>query len=458
MNQRAKVVRDAWLLNQMPLNRQSFEKDKDTLKLKVLNITSSCLNFLLPLLVFLSPSQFGYHFWPDNSLIFGIRIDYLSPTIFVSDLIIFLILIGVVIQLIFGGRRKQLSQLKKTISWKRSLPLACLLLINIFFSISFVNSIFFILKLLELLFLGIYLTFFNTLEEKKWFYYPLALSVICFGLIGFGQFCKGGTIGGLFYYLGERSFSRSSSGVSLVNLFGQDYLRAYSTFSHPNSFAGFFGLTAIIFLITKQLSSRVKTRVVVATLFFLVFTFSRLASGALILVLVLYSLLNKNKNLLIKVTKGLLVSAFIVSLLSLLVLKNINSLDTFSQSVGYRLFSVQVSGEIFKKYSWVGVGLNNFIPAMVDVSKGNSNVWFLQPVHNIYLLLLSETGLVGFLVGYFLLSQLINELVKSSKTEYLFPLMFILLTDLLDHYWLTLNQNRLLLTFFLAAILKPKRV
>jgi len=34
------------------------------------------------LLVFLLPVQFGRHFWPEWSYVMGLRIDYLSPTIY----------------------------------------------------------------------------------------------------------------------------------------------------------------------------------------------------------------------------------------------------------------------------------------------------------------------------------------------------------------------------------------
>src|SRR3990167_9278499 len=42
---------------------------------------------LIVLIVLLSPSQLGFHFWPRWSLVNGIKIDYLSPTIYLTDLI-----------------------------------------------------------------------------------------------------------------------------------------------------------------------------------------------------------------------------------------------------------------------------------------------------------------------------------------------------------------------------------
>ena len=47
--------------------------------------------FFSLLLVFL-PTQLGYHFWPDWATVLGRRIDYLSPTIYFTDVLIFCVL------------------------------------------------------------------------------------------------------------------------------------------------------------------------------------------------------------------------------------------------------------------------------------------------------------------------------------------------------------------------------
>src|SRR5687767_12118252 len=39
------------------------------------------------------PTQLGIHFWPDFSSIFGIRVDYLSPTIYLTDLLVFFLIL-----------------------------------------------------------------------------------------------------------------------------------------------------------------------------------------------------------------------------------------------------------------------------------------------------------------------------------------------------------------------------
>src|SRR3990167_1779300 len=44
------------------------------------------------ILLFL-PTQFGRHFWPSFSFIYGIRVDYLSPILYLTDILIFFLFI-----------------------------------------------------------------------------------------------------------------------------------------------------------------------------------------------------------------------------------------------------------------------------------------------------------------------------------------------------------------------------
>jgi O-antigen ligase len=97
---------------------------------------------------------------------------------------------------------------------------------------------------------------------------------------------------------------------------------------------------------------------------------------------------------------------------------------------------------MIKENFFIGVGLNNFIPNLVRYSGSFINSWELQPVHNIFLLVFSETGVVGFLAFIVLLF--------ASLTTYHYALISILITGMADHYWLTLQQNMLLFTYVVA--------
>ncbi|MCL5090714.1 MAG: hypothetical protein M1514_01755, partial [Patescibacteria group bacterium] len=113
-----------------------------------------------------------------------------------------------------------------------------------------------------------------------------------------------------------------------------------------------------------------------------------------------------------------------------------------------------------------GVGLNNFIPAAADqLLVGPSR--FLQPVHNIFLLQLSETGLLGLLGLLGLISLPIWILIKRRNFAAKFLIavwVIIFFLGLFDHYFLTLPQGyRLLflvwgLSFGLSEDLNQSRI
>ena len=111
---------------------------------------------------------------------------------------------------------------------------------------------------------------------------------------------------------------------------------------------------------------------------------------------------------------------------------------------------------MFEKNPVLGVGLNNFYNNLNPFSE---KIFLIQPVHNIFILVLSQTGIIGFL---FLLSILILGFVKmiklkTNKPKYLFCLFFsVCFLGMFDHYFLTLQQGQLLFTIFLATTLLDK--
>jgi O-antigen ligase len=104
---------------------------------------------------------------------------------------------------------------------------------------------------------------------------------------------------------------------------------------------------------------------------------------------------------------------------------------------------------MIKTYPLAGIGLNNFIVRLPDYWSLVGFTYWLQPVHNLYLLITAETGFTGIVIFIWFLiltyRRLFNHLSPSSLALTL-GLGAILLLSLNDHYWLTLQQNQLLLT------------
>ena len=120
--------------------------------------------FYFLLLTFL-PTQLGLHFWPGFSFIKGIRIDYLSPTLFFNDL-----LISSICLLFLYNNRGKINLLPNFI--KKYSPFFIFLgylVFNLFLSKNFNLSLLSFIRFMEFSFIAFY-TFYNFRKFKKIFY------------------------------------------------------------------------------------------------------------------------------------------------------------------------------------------------------------------------------------------------------------------------------------------------
>jgi len=406
------------------------------------------------LLVFLLPTQLAYHFWPDYSYLFGIRIDYLSPAIYLTDILIFL-LVAVSYPKIKHRIARYFKTKKSRVVFIRLVIItAAVVLANLSAAKEPAIALYKWIKIFEMSLLGFYVflnkgTYRTTLSA---FYY----SILFFSLIGIFQFFLQRSVGSPFYWLGERSFSVDTPGIALTVLGGRDFLRAYSTFPHPNSFAGFLGAGSLLVLLLNNQLKTIKAKrlwlfvLVASTAFILTFSLGAIISG--VLVLLYYVLIMKKRCPISGLTKYIFYSVVALSLLSAFMIKPITNKLVLPDSAILRIQQAGVAGKMFIKSPLFGVGLNNFIPSIGEnIISGTS--LFLQPVHNIYLLLLAETGTVGFAAFIYLTAKL---LIRKTNPAYLLPIMFVVFTGFFDHYWFTLQQNQLLTVFLLGVSLWKK--
>ena len=94
--------------------------------------------------------------------------------------------------------------------------------------------------------------------------------------------------------------------------------------------------------------------------------------------------------------------------------------------------------------------LNNFIVELPKTSMTPSVIWWLQPVHNIFLLVLAEGGLVGLLLFVTLFYKAFSSSLYLKRNYLTIALIVIVVTGSVDHYWLTLQQNQLLFSIILG--------
>ena len=398
-------------------------------------------------LVFLLPTQLGRHFWLKESYVFGLRVDYLSPTFYFQD---FFILSIIVLFL-----RKNFWQFRQ----KKYLFFTGLYLIislfNIYFSLNPLISFFYWLRISELILLGLAIgkyskTFLDHIQK-------CLPGIVLFetGLSVF-QMIKQGSIGGIFWFLGERSFSVFTPGIARADWLGKVLLRPYGTFSHPNSLAGFTLVSLIVISAKKRLGIVDKISLTAGfTLLFL--SFSRTAWLTVFILSFGYLLYNLYKGFRKKRLKFSFKYIAVLGILPLTIFFFTRT-TIASSSFLVRQDLAKFALRMIKLSPLLGVGGGNFVIALAQ----NQPVWewlyFLQPVHNIFLLVATETGVVGLIVFVAILVLAVQKIFQFSVLNSIYPdrwnlilaIFAVVFTGLFDHYWLTLIQNQLLFTIVLG--------
>jgi O-antigen ligase len=123
------------------------------------------------------------------------------------------------------------------------------------------------------------------------------------------------------------------------------------------------------------------------------------------------------------------------------------------EAVTQREELLKATGNIILSRPLFGVGLHNFLPTVGRVQKPLSPTLYLQPVHNILLLIMAEIGIIGlifFLWFLFKTYQHLRRLPNNTRNVLMIILSVILILGLFDHYWLTLQQGQLLFALFLG--------
>ena len=425
--------------------------------------------FYLLLLTF--PLNLGKHFILRQSYVNGVLVDYLIPTIYLSDLLIWLLFLSSLLTL-YRLRPSPRDLLIKLKNYTPIFIFLFFLLPSVLVASSKMAAAYKFFKYLEFSFLGILIAekFNKDLAEKSFKF--LTLGVVFQSALAILQWLKQGYIFG-YLPLGESLISPHSP-FALVNLLGSMKLRVYGTFPHPNILGGYLSisLTIIIsYLFIKFISHRcyydsnhsskgkllffLSIALGAASLFL---TFSRSAWFVfllgLLLVLILFRKYIGRKTFLISLV--LLFSVLLFPLFSVSkTLVGDNSL-----SISRRLELTAASFSMFKDFPLSGVGLNNFTVRLEDYKFIVGVTRFIQPAHNIYLLVLSESGLLGLTGFLILILAAFRKAYRSRMNRLgiviLVSLLQLLFLGLFDHYLLTLQQGMLIFWILIGIALSLK--
>ncbi|MEK7598800.1 MAG: hypothetical protein AAB487_03625 [Patescibacteria group bacterium] len=277
-------------------------------------------------------------------------------------------------------------------------------------------------------------------------------------IIGILQFILQHSVG--LFWLKESLISADLPGVAKVVLGGVKYIRAYGLFPHPNILAGFLLLSIILTLAYRQIFTLPKhlSRSPIGSKMFHMehFTLSR-SGGLFALILgiqIVGGILTFSKSAFLGfilaficlarnyiVSRGTRIlfpwqllklaktigpknrenSSFtkkwliflIISFILVVLIINPDFKALFIQPISERLTFLLIAKDIISSNFLTGIGAGQFVIEMQKYSPQALQAWQLQPVHNVFLLILSEIGLAGLSIFVLFLWKLFH--VKHSK-------------------------------------------
>lgn len=377
---------------------------------------------LFYLFILFLPTQLGKHFWLQESIAKGMRIDYFAPTFYFVDLLV----IFIIISIIFKKKPEKInfSQLLFPLS----------ILIQIFWSQTPIGHLCFSIRILIIFTLISYAKKNINYNQEKintiFFFQSLFLFLTSSMQIIFEK-----NIGGILYFLGERNFTITTPGISLFNLFGKNFLRPYSTFSHPNALSGY---SLIIFFYIYYFNKNKNQALLSMFFLFLTInlTFSQNTWFFFTLFFFITNITKKNQQNI----KKLILTIFLSLILPFIMLY-FGKKITLSQS--FEIRNTLFEHGIKNNYKNILLG-GGWYSDIINLFKNNfliKNRVVYQPIHNSWWFTTLSIGILPLIA-----------LKKHFKTTYIpkkWLLIFCLVvsTGTFDHYWITQIQNLYLLSF-----------
>jgi len=263
-------------------------------------------------------------------------------------------------------------------------------------------------------------------EVKKWFVYSITLQAT-FGML---QFAYQHSLG--LHWLGEAWINPESSGIAKTPILGgKPLLRAYGTFAHANILAAF---SLVAFLWRKSIPQKHQNLITLILLGGILFSFSK----AVFLTGILLWIIHPHTKHKFAVSIGLLIALR-------LFMPILSTQETIQERLQYNAISIEML-----VHEPQGVGFHQFTDRMQEFTTEKLQPWQFQPVHNIYLLMANEFGIIGVLL---ILTMLFKHLSREKST-----FIALIILGLFDHYFLSLYPGIFLAALILGISLHPKEL
>lgn len=396
---------------------------------------------LFSLIIFLIPVNLGKHFISVDSYVNSRLIDYLIPTVWLIDILIFIL---IVLWIVGGG----FKNIRRSKVFRLVIVFVSVLIPSVFIAVRLEVSVYSFLSLfLKILFMLFVSVECNTKQNFSKIVKILSCSVFLVSILGLLQWFKQGSVFDNYLFFGEQPYDPTTFDLAKVNIFGRLKVPPYSTFRHPNVLAGF--LSTVLIWMHFQITTKGKDILLKISftlgLLCLFLTFSQTAYISFFLAILFLILIKRFGK------KGVIAALLLVLLIVILSL----TMFVIDSPVFERFYTdpsffrranlLKSSYSMIKEHMFFGVGLNNFTIALPDYLPLSQILVFNQPVHNIFILLLSEAGvfaLVTFIaLILFSLFVLLKQPYGIPAVLFVTILHFIILGSF-DHYLFTIHQTQ----------------
>jgi hypothetical protein len=320
---------------------------------------------------------------------------------------------------------------------------------SFFFALDHNLSLFYLIRILECYFI-IYLIY-HHIAPLYAILLTLGTSMLGQSILAMVQYGVQHSLG--LSFLGESVITKNTSNIATIDFWGTKILRAYGTFPHPNILGGFLSGIIILFLIFKDIVQRTIGTLFwrIALLFFMIgafFTFSRSAILGLFIGFLFLFMLSNRKN---AILLPLVISSLIFICLSLLFPFFTQRFTASTTEDTSRMHQYQVSWMMIQRHPF-GVGLGNDTLQLEQEKTTPVSLWDIQPVHNTFLLLTNEIGIIPGIIFLVFFMFLLYTLILSPQRILIALLLTISVPLVVDHYFYTSFQGLMFMGIILGII------
>ncbi|OGY48968.1 MAG: hypothetical protein A3B89_02985 [Candidatus Buchananbacteria bacterium RIFCSPHIGHO2_02_FULL_40_13] len=411
------------------------------------------IEYLIYLFVFLLPLATAWIL--AEKFIFGFKWQEGTFLLYATEILLWVIIILQVFLMFFKKRSADIH-CQKSLVVLAIWSLVAYTGLSIFWSTNHTLSFYWWLKLLEgviLMFIVLKARF--KIELVAW---SLFWAGVFQSILAFWQFLSQEVISNK--WLGLASHLSANVNSSVIETGGERWLRAYGGLPHPNILGGFLVISFLagLYLYFNSFGNRRKLLSAVGLVFIvagLFFSFSRSAWLSAIILYFIWSLILFSKKRLADLIKVslylLLILASLIMTYQPLVFTRLAANQRLEEkSIEQRLDSLAEARAVILKNPFFGVGLGNYTNYLISFKPGFLG-WHYQPAHNIYLMVLAELGISGFL---FFIIIIILVFYKSSNLLAFSAFLAWLIIGLFDHYLWTNYFGLMLFWLIIGLALK----